>query len=375
MPVINSQPPRKPTMPDGIDRADKILDPFTIPANQQSDLDPSQYIEQLFKRWEEGSNRHTAADALIGPDGNFISRLERPDDFSNLDKESTPMAPSTEIDTSPLWNTKLDLNFPPSSIYLSDELGMEDHEVARVIPNKFPFFDIQEVVIFPSSKLVSVSQLNDQETQALAALMKDRYEALYDDGYEHVYFVCQRGRDGGATLDHFHVQIFGSKTPFAPLANIWANEKGSQIAHYDFQSQDGDLIISNNEQRQTSTYTPYAAKFPLAMDVAYMGSSDGGYTHFHDMTVNQVADWIKSLSEAVHALESVPLKDRPNGVWGYSFGFGVPPKDHTISPMTWNIDPGKRQSLSFMTAVGFENPVRPELARDTLARYFTPPSL
>lgn len=412
MGISHSQPPQEVQRPAGIPEPDLTIDPFTVPTLEHAAYTPGlkqmlrdveilgiaenpelariEYLQQLRgealqwleAHWYQGTRRVTAPEVLIDPNGKESLRTQRPDDFAqDTDVERTPMDPEKPYENSPFWHTNIDEGcFPPVAIYKDDHGRFDDEPpLAVAIPNSFPFLDSQELIVFPYTKAVSITQLQRNELEALAALMKNRYTQMIAAGFQHVWFGMHRGRDGGGTLEHLHFQVYGTNIPPRDHDQIWHNELITGLSHYNFQRLNGQLTITTDESRSTETYSPYTGHFPYGMEVAFVSGSknfgteidgDPNFRHFIEMSQKEIADWLESVSAAVEVIEELPIKNRANGLFGYSLSFVVPPMSHTSSPMRFGIHPAKLRSVPFEQFGGLENPVRPDTARDVLAPRF-----
>lgn len=415
MAIINSRKVQSIQRPLNSPNPDRIIDPFTIPPLDDQYLDSD--TKQDFERWknqrfgdvpinelelfddidaqryahlirniELGHARVGAPRQLVGPDGNLIERTKRPDDFASAMQGDaiSSMAPTKPYEDSPFWQTKIDQTcFEPTSTFGYE--GEDGHvlEIARAIPNTMPFFDAQELIVFPTTKAVSISQLSKFELEALGALLQDRYRAMVAEGYENVWFGMHRGQDGGGTLEHIHFQIYGSKSPLTKHNNIWTNEDQLGLSHFEFQRLRGQLTISADTERNTEIFSPYTGGFPLGMGIAFTkrdqtcGFSDDPQTFIHldDMDSQDLQNWLSALAQAVETIEGIPLKNRANGLAGYSINCVVPPKGSNNSPMTWNLNPAKLRSVPFEQCDALENPIDPFNARDILENSLARPSI
>jgi UDPglucose--hexose-1-phosphate uridylyltransferase len=84
-----------------------------------------------------------------------------------------------------------------------------DPWIARVVPNLYPAFDRQEVVISSPRHVRSFAELTREETDAVAQAWANRaQEATY------LHALLNEGREAGASLPHAHTQlVFLSEPP------------------------------------------------------------------------------------------------------------------------------------------------------------------
>ena len=74
----------------------------------------------------------------------------------------------------------------------------------RVVPNLYPAFERQEVVVHTREHKRSFAELDDDEVELTAEAWRRR-RAAHPDGYLHA--LVNEGRDAGASLAHTHSQL------------------------------------------------------------------------------------------------------------------------------------------------------------------------
>lgn len=88
----------------------------------------------------------------------------------------------------------------------------------RVVPNLFPAFERQEVVIHSPRHVRSFADLTGEEIAAVADAWSERAEAARGEGYEYVHAFINEGREAGASRPHSHSQL------------IWLREAPADVA-------------------------------------------------------------------------------------------------------------------------------------------------
>jgi UDPglucose--hexose-1-phosphate uridylyltransferase len=88
---------------------------------------------------------------------------------------------------------------PPHTLVLPEN---GDWQV-RVVPNLYPAFDRQEVVVHTPRHVRSLAELSDREVDLVAEAWRRRAEAVAG----HVFPLLNEGRDAGASLAHSHSQL------------------------------------------------------------------------------------------------------------------------------------------------------------------------
>jgi UDPglucose--hexose-1-phosphate uridylyltransferase len=83
----------------------------------------------------------------------------------------------------------------------------------RVVPNLYPAFERQEVVVHSPRHVVSLADLTDSELSAVAGAWTARALAAGEDGFRYVHAVINEGRAAGASLLHSHSQLVWLRSP------------------------------------------------------------------------------------------------------------------------------------------------------------------
>jgi UDPglucose--hexose-1-phosphate uridylyltransferase len=79
----------------------------------------------------------------------------------------------------------------------------------RVVPNKFPAFERQEVVVHAPDHLRSSAEVGEGQLELVAEAWRTRAAALRGDGFETVFAGINEGRAAGSSLPHSHSQLVG----------------------------------------------------------------------------------------------------------------------------------------------------------------------
>ena len=82
--------------------------------------------------------------------------------------------------------------------------------LVRVVPNLYPAFERQEVVVHTPRHVRSFADLADEEVALVAEAWRAR-AAEHDDGYLHA--LINEGRAAGASLAHSHSQLVWMREP------------------------------------------------------------------------------------------------------------------------------------------------------------------
>jgi UDPglucose--hexose-1-phosphate uridylyltransferase len=82
----------------------------------------------------------------------------------------------------------------------------------RVVPNLYPAFERQEVVVHTPRHVTSLADLSQTEVSSVASAWQARALAAGEDGFLYVHAVVNEGRAAGASLLHSHSQLVWLRT-------------------------------------------------------------------------------------------------------------------------------------------------------------------
>jgi len=88
----------------------------------------------------------------------------------------------------------------------------------RVVPNLYPAFEHQEVVVHTPRHVRSIAELTDEELGPIATAWHERRAAAQDAGFAYPYLLVNEGREAGASLPHSHSQL------------VWLREAPPEVA-------------------------------------------------------------------------------------------------------------------------------------------------
>jgi UDPglucose--hexose-1-phosphate uridylyltransferase len=83
----------------------------------------------------------------------------------------------------------------------------------RVVPNLYPAFERQEVVVHSPRHVRSFAELSDEEIAAVAAAWQARREAAQAEGFAYVHALINEGAAAGSSLPHSHSQLVWLREP------------------------------------------------------------------------------------------------------------------------------------------------------------------
>jgi UDPglucose--hexose-1-phosphate uridylyltransferase len=91
----------------------------------------------------------------------------------------------------------------------------------RVVPNLYPAFDRQEVVIHSPRHVRSLADLTEDEIAPIGIAWEQRIAAARAEGFPYVQILLNEGREAGASLPHSHSQlVWLRETPPEPAAEL-----------------------------------------------------------------------------------------------------------------------------------------------------------
>jgi UDPglucose--hexose-1-phosphate uridylyltransferase len=77
----------------------------------------------------------------------------------------------------------------------------------RVVPNLYPAFERQEVVVHTPRHVQSLADLHEEELAPIGAAWQERIDAARGEGVAYVQILLNEGREAGASLPHNHSQL------------------------------------------------------------------------------------------------------------------------------------------------------------------------
>lgn len=77
----------------------------------------------------------------------------------------------------------------------------------RVVPNLYPAFEHQEVVVHSPRHVRTLAELSGDELGAIAIAWHARLAAARESGFDYPFLLFNEGREAGASLPHSHSQL------------------------------------------------------------------------------------------------------------------------------------------------------------------------
>lgn len=101
----------------------------------------------------------------------------------------------------------------------------------RVVPNLFPAFDRQQVVIHAPTHARSLGEIADDQLALIAGAWADVAERAWAQGFDHLFAFINEGKEAGASRPHSHSQL------------VWLDRLPPEIAAEAAQLQQGSCAL------------------------------------------------------------------------------------------------------------------------------------
>jgi UDPglucose--hexose-1-phosphate uridylyltransferase len=225
-----------------------------------------------------------------------------------------PLDPVTdeELDSCPFCEGREDRT-PPETLALPAG-GREPNTpgwLVRVVPNKYPAFEHQEVVVHAPFHARSITELGDAQLGLVAEAWRLRSIAAREEGFEHVFACVNEGRAGGASLMHSHSQlVWLREEPPVPAAE--QTGEGCRLCDYlSEEREDGSRVVL--ERDGLVLLCPYAGRAPYECLVAPLEHESSGFQS------GLLGDGLKLAAEALRRLHELE-GPRSSNLWLHEGG-------------------------------------------------------
>ena len=145
----------------------------------------------------------------------------------------------------------------------------------RVVPNKYPAFERQEVVVHAPFHARSLAELDDRQLELVAEAWRLRSLAASEEGFGHVFAGVNEGGTAGASLMHSHSQlVWLREQPPVPAAEQRGD--GCRLCDYlaDERKDGGRVVLERNG---LTLLCPYASRAPYECLIAPLEHEPGGF--------------------------------------------------------------------------------------------------
>ena len=136
---------------------------------------------------------------VVAPD-----RARRPGAFPQLEPPPDP----GELDECPFCAGREDRT-PPETLRLPEDGGWR----VRVVPNLYPAFERQEVVVHTPEHVRTIAELSGEQLALVADAWQARAAAAHAEGFAYVHALVNEGKTAGASLPHTHSQLVWLREP------------------------------------------------------------------------------------------------------------------------------------------------------------------
>jgi UDPglucose--hexose-1-phosphate uridylyltransferase len=150
----------------------------------------------------------------------------------------------------------------------------------RVVPNLYPAFERQEVVVHTPEHARSLADLDDGQLAVVAEAWRRRREAV-PGGYLHA--LVNEGREAGSSLPHTHSQLVWLPEPPPETQFPVDRERWSVVAE-----REGIVVAC-----------PHASRLPYELVIAPVGPRSGAFGD------DRLAPALRLLAEAIRRVHRV----------------------------------------------------------------------
>ena len=155
---------------------------------------------------EHGATAQILSDPLSGRKVIFApSRTKRPGNFEARREPATP----DEAGKCPFCEGR-EQETPPELFALGAANGREPDTAGwkvRVVPNLYPAFARQQVVVHTPTHTRSLADVSDEQLVLIAESWAEAAEHAWAQGFDHLLAAINEGKAAGATLPHSHSQL------------------------------------------------------------------------------------------------------------------------------------------------------------------------
>jgi len=128
---------------------------------------------------------------------------------------------------------------PPETFRVGDDTAW----VVRVVPNLYPAFERQEVVVHSPRHVRTFAELADEEVAGIAQAWQVRREAARHEGFAYLHALVNEGRAAGSSLPHSHSQLVWLREPPPTVSAEHAEAVSELLADDDLRIAElGDMV-------------------------------------------------------------------------------------------------------------------------------------
>ena len=186
-------------------------------------------------------------------------------------------APSAEeLESCPFCEGREDRT-PPETLALGRDGRAPDSPGwrVRVVPNLYPAFEHQEVVIHTTGHATSLADLSADDLTVVAEAWRQRAAVARERGFGYVHALVNEGRDAGASLSHTHSQLVWLREP-PPVVVAEAGEPCAVCGMLADERGSGTRVVL--EREGVVAVCPYAGRSPYELLIAPVAHEPDGFT-------------------------------------------------------------------------------------------------
>jgi UDPglucose--hexose-1-phosphate uridylyltransferase len=214
------------------------------------------------------------------------ARAKRPGAFPQLEPPPDP----GELDECPFCAGREDRT-PPETLRLPEAGAWQ----VRVVPNLYPAFERQEVVVHTPEHVRTVAELAGEQLALVAQAWQARAAAARAEGFTYVHALVNEGKAAGASLPHTHSQLVWLREPPPAVAG-----EGQMDA-----ATEGELVLERNG---VVALCPSVSAEPYEMRVAPAERERGAFAS------PLLAEALDLVAEALRRLRAVE-PGAPANLW------------------------------------------------------------
>jgi UDPglucose--hexose-1-phosphate uridylyltransferase len=206
------------------------------------------------------------------------------------------------------------------------------------VPNLYPAFEQQEVVVHTPRHVTSLADLSDEELSFVAAAWKERARAARAGGFPYVHAVVNEGRAAGASLSHTHSQLVWLRS----VPPAVADERTDSCAVC-------ELLSNERVQVEPGVVAHPAGRTPYELLIAPLEHDERG------LESPLLEETLKALARSIRRLHSAESR-APLNAWLHANGH-------------WHIEVVPRLTVFAGIELGagiYVNPLAPEEAAERL---------
>lgn len=176
---------------------------------------------------EPGAKTEILNDPISGREVIFApARTKRP---GNHEAAREPAAPNEE-ETCPFCERR-EQETPPELFALGAAANRAPDTPGwkvRVVPNLYPAFERQQVVVHTPTHTRSLGDVSDQQLALIAESWAEAAERAWAQGFDHLLAAINEGKAAGASLPHSHSQlVWLEQTPPEVASEVARLQQGS----------------------------------------------------------------------------------------------------------------------------------------------------